>query len=45
MKENSKKENNKVMEDGEIIDLYWTRNEDAIVETDKKYGKYLYAIA
>ena len=33
------------MEDEKIIDLYWARNEKAIEETDKKYGKYLYTIA
>ena len=33
------------MEDSEIIELYWTRNENAIVETDKKYGKYCSTIA
>ena len=31
--------------DEEIIDLYWARQERAIRETDKKYGKYLYTIA
>ena len=31
--------------DEEIIDLYWAREERAIKETDKKYGKYLYTIA
>ena len=33
------------MQDGEIVDLYWQRNESAIEETDKKYGKYLFRIA
>lgn len=33
------------MEDIEIIDLYWQRNEDAIRETDVKYGKYLKTVA
>lgn len=28
------------MEDGEIIELYFARNEDAISETDAKYGRY-----
>lgn len=28
------------MNDEEIIDLYWKRQEKAIYETDKKYGKY-----
>ena len=31
--------------DNEIIKMYWARNEDAILETDKKYGKYAYKIA
>lgn len=31
--------------DAEILDLYFARSEDAIRETDKKYGKYLYTIA
>jgi RNA polymerase sigma-70 factor (ECF subfamily) len=31
--------------DEEIIDLYWNRKEDAIPETDRKYGRYLYTIA
>ena len=33
------------MEDNEIIELYWKRNEVAIPETDKKYGKYCCKIA
>lgn len=33
------------MEDSKIIDLYWERNEDAIKETDSKYGKYLRTVA
>lgn len=33
------------MEDSEIINLYFNRNEDAIVETNKKYGKRLCKIA
>lgn len=33
------------MEDIEIIDLYWNRNEEAIRQTDLKYGKYLKAVA
>lgn len=31
--------------DEEIIALFWERNEQAIRETDSKYGRYLYAIA
>lgn len=33
------------MEDSQIIDLYWDRNETAIAETGKKYGSYCRAIA
>ena len=33
------------MEDSNIVDLYWTRSENAILETSTKYGKYCYSIA
>lgn len=33
------------MEDQQIIDLYWQRNEDAIGRTEEKYGHYLTKIA
>ena len=33
------------MDDKQIIDLYWTRSERAIAETDKKYGKLCHRIA
>lgn len=33
------------MEDQKIIDLYFQRSEQAILETDRKYGGYCYAIA
>ncbi len=33
------------MEDNQIIELYWQRNEAAIAETNAKYGKYCYKIA
>ena len=33
------------MEDGDIIALYLERNQKAIAETEKKYGRYCYAIA
>lgn len=33
------------MEDEKIITLYWERDENAIRETDIKYGKYCYTIA
>ncbi len=33
------------MQDAQIISLYWQRNESAIEETEKKYGRYLTAIA
>ena len=33
------------MEDRQIIDLYFRRDEDAIVRTREKYGGYCYRIA
>ena len=33
------------MEDAKIIDLYWARNEDAIQQTDKAYGRKLFVLA
>lgn len=33
------------MEDTAILDLYFARNELAIVETDRKYGKYCFSVA
>lgn len=33
------------MDDQQIIDLYWNRSEQAIVETDAKYGRLCYSIA
>ncbi len=33
------------MEDAEIVDLYWQRDQQAIAETDKKYGAYCQNIA
>lgn len=33
------------MEDAQIIDLYWARQERALAETDRKYGGYCRAIA
>ena len=33
------------MEDQEIVELFFDRSEQAIVETDKKYGGYCYTIA
>ena len=33
------------MEDSEILDLYFARSEQAIAETDRKFGGYCYAIA
>jgi RNA polymerase sigma-70 factor (ECF subfamily) len=33
------------MEDKQIIELYFARNESAIAETDKKYGAYCRAVA
>ena len=33
------------MEDYQIVDLYWVRNEAAITETDHKYGKMLLSLS
>ena len=33
------------MEDERIVTLYWERNEEAILETSMKYGKYCYTVA
>ena len=33
------------MDDNEILDLYFARSEQAILETDQKYGPYCYSIA
>ena len=33
------------MEDEKIVDLYWSRSEEAISETDRKYGRYCRSIA
>lgn len=33
------------MEDKQILDLYWTRSENAISETANKYGRYCHYIA
>ena len=33
------------MDDKSIVDLYFSRNQDAIAQTDQKYGRYCYCIA
>ena len=33
------------MEDEAIIDLFWQRSEEAIVQTDQKYGRYCRSVA
>lgn len=33
------------MEDRQIVELYWERSENAIAETEKKYGRYCHYIA
>lgn len=33
------------MEDSKIIDLYWARDEQAIAQTQQKYGSKLYALS
>lgn len=34
-----------LIDDGQIIDLYWQRDEAAIQETDGKYGRFIFRIA
>ncbi|MBO5357266.1 MAG: sigma-70 family RNA polymerase sigma factor [Clostridia bacterium] len=38
-------EEKKIIADEQIIELYWNRDENAIKETDSKYGKLLFRIA
>ena len=45
MNKELKKNVRELLDDEEIIELYWARNERAIGETDKKYKGYLYTIA
>lgn len=33
------------MQDQQIVDLYWERNEEAIRQTEEKYGPYLSKVA
>ena len=33
------------MEDEQILDLYFARDEQAVVETDRKYGRYCFGVA
>ena len=33
------------MKDDKIVEMYWERNEDAIRETEKKYGDYCHYLA
>ena len=33
------------MTDSQIVDLYWNRHGNAVTETKKKYGQYLFSIA
>ena len=45
MSETKNTDKNQMLSDDTIIEMYWERNETAIKETDKKYGKYLYTIS
>ena len=40
-----RKEHETVIADEQIVELYFRREEGAIRETDKKYGKYLFSVA
>lgn len=33
------------MDDQQIIELYWSRAEEAVAETDRKYGSYCYRVS
>lgn len=33
------------MEDSQIVDLYWKRNESALTKTAEKYGKFCFSVA
>ena len=45
MNPNINKDNSQYLDDEKIIELYWKREEKAIVETDRKYRHYLYTVA
>lgn len=45
MNNETQKSFRELLEDHEIIELYWARDEKAIFETDKKYKRYLFTIA
>ena len=45
MKALSLRERRKAMKDNEIIELYFARDEKAIKETAKRYGKYCHTVA
>ena len=42
---NKRTEQQTIIADEQIIELYWQREEKAIQETDKKYGQFLFRIA
>lgn len=42
---NKRAEQQAIIADEQIIELYWQREEAAIQETDKKYGQFLFRIA
>ena len=41
----SQPENQAVLPDAEIVELYWQRDERAIRETDRKYQAFLLSVA
>ena len=43
--QNNPHDNRPLLDDERIVALYWQREEKAISETDRKYGKYLLTIA
>lgn len=44
MVEPSVKTGGEKVEDTQILDLYWERDEQAISESDKRYGRYCHVL-
>ena len=41
---NTNYKGSQAMDDSKIVDMYWARNENAISESHKKYGRMLYSL-
>lgn len=42
---NTNYKGSQTMDDSKIVDMYWARNENAICESDKKYGRMLHSLS